>query len=85
MIEIRYEVGETTGTIGWAASEYFGELKGREFALGEMEAVQIETMENLTTTGKILLSAVAGAVIQYLIDTGVAPEKIFVEGKMEVL
>lgn len=84
MTRIEYEVGERKGKIYWAASEYFGELKGREYELGKMEATEIEKMENLSVTGKILLSAVAGAVIQHLLDEGVEAEEIFETGKMVV-
>lgn len=71
MTEIKYEVGEVTGEIEWVASEYFGELKGRKFDLGKMEAVEIARLEDLSEVGKLLLSAVAGAIIQHLLDAGV--------------
>ena len=85
MTRIEYTVGKERGEIFWAASEYFGELMGKEFALGAMEATEIEKMEGLSMTGRILLSAVAGAVIQHLIDKGVEVERIFGEGKMVVI
>ncbi len=85
MTRIEYEVGEVKGEIYWAASEYFGELMGKEYALGKMEAVEIEKMTGLSVTGKILLSAVAGAVIQHLLDRGVPAEEIFGVGKMTVM
>ncbi len=84
MTRIEYEVGERKGEIDWVASEYFGELKGREYELGKMEATEIEKMGNLSVTGKILLSAVAGAVIQHLLDEGVEAEEIFGAGKMKI-
>ena len=70
-MEITYEVGKYKGQIIWAASEYFGELVGRNFGLGEMEATQIERLSGLSPTAKLLLSAVAGAIIQRLLDSGV--------------
>lgn len=84
MTMIEYEVGERKGEIYWAASEYFGELKGQEYELGKMEAMEIEKIGDLSVTGKILLSAVAGAVIQHLLDEGVKAEEIFGIGKMVV-
>lgn len=84
MTEIKYEVGEVAGEIEWAASEYFGELKGREFDLGKMEAAEIARLEDLSEVGKLLLSAVAGAIIQHLLDAGVKAEEIFGEGKFWV-
>ena len=84
MTKIDYQTGAQSGSIYWAASEYFGELTGREFELGKMEATEIEKMGNLSLTGKILLSAVAGALIQYLLDAGVGAEIIFETGKFQV-
>jgi len=81
---IEYEVGEKKGEILWAVSEYFGELTGEEFSLGELEATEIVKRNDLSETGKVLLSAVAGAVIQHLLDEGMKAEKIFREGKMRV-
>ena len=66
--------------IEWALSEYFEELKGKTFMLNEMTADQIENIENFSNTAKILLSAVAGAVIQYLIDNKSQIDKIFNTG-----
>jgi hypothetical protein len=77
MTEISYTVGKENGTIHWAAAEQFDEIKGKVFKLDEMEATQIEKLENLSITAKILLSAVAGAIIQHLIDKKVATELIF--------
>lgn len=85
MTEIQYQVGDKAGAIYWAASEYFGELMGREFALGKMEATEIEKMEDLSLVGRILLSAVAGAVIQHLLDAGVEAKEIFEVGKFWVV
>lgn len=77
MTEISYTTVENSGTIMWAASEDFREIAGKKFNLGEMEAIQIEKLEDLSVTAKILLSAVAGAIIQHLIDHGVETELIF--------
>lgn len=66
--------------IEWALSEYFGELKGKKFMLNEMAAEQIEKMEDLSIVAKILLSAVAGAVIQHLIDNNIEIDSIFKTG-----
>ena len=80
MTEITYTAGNESGTIFWAVAEQFQELEGKTFNLHEMEATQIEKLENLSVTAKILLSAVAGAIIQHLIDKGVPTEQIFSAG-----
>lgn len=84
MTEISYTVGTENGVIHWAAAEQFDELTGRTFYLNQMEATQIEKMEDLSITAKILLSAVAGAVIQHLIDKGIEAEQIFSKGSFIV-
>ena len=66
--------------IEWALSEYFDELKGMKFMLNEVSADQIVKLNNLSETAKILLSAVAGAVIQYLIDINCPIDSIFSNG-----
>ena len=71
--------------IVWALSEYFEELKGKTYSLNEMAAEQIEKNNDLSTTAKILLSAIAGAVIQYLMDMELPVDKIFTAGKFIVL
>lgn len=76
MTEITYTTSKENGIIHWAASEKFKELENKRFNLGEMEAAQIEKLENLSITAKILLSAVAGAIIQHLIDKGIKIEEI---------
>lgn len=48
--------------------------------LNEVAADQIELIDNLSITAKILLSAVAGAAIQHLIDNNCPIEKIFNDG-----
>lgn len=75
IIEINVENNEFK--IEWALSEYFGELKGKRFMINEMAADQIETIDNLSSTAKLLLSAVAGAVIQHLIDNNCKIDSIF--------
>ena len=66
--------------IEWALSEYFDELKGMKCMLNEVAADQIVKIDNLSDTAKILLSAVAGAVIQYLIDNNCPIDSIFNNG-----
>ena len=66
--------------IEWALSEYFDELKGMSFNLNEVAADQIVMINYLSETAKILLSAVAGAVIQYLIDNNCNIDSIFKNG-----
>lgn len=84
MTEITFKTDKESGTIHWAASEQLQELVGQKYNLGEMEATQIEKLKNLSVTAKILLSAVAGAVIQHLIDNGVEAELIFSSGSFVV-
>lgn len=74
-----------SGEIFWAASEYFGELTGQTYSLGEMEAVKINQISTLPPVAKLLLSAVAGAIIQRLLDEGVAADLIFSAGTFEVI
>ena len=66
--------------IEWALSEYFGELKGKKYMLNELAADQIVTIDDLSDTAKILLSAVAGAAIQYLMDNNCKIDSIFRNG-----
>ena len=66
--------------IEWAISEHFCELKGKKFMLNKMAADQIVMIHNLSETAKILLSAVAGAVIQHLIDNNCQLDNIFENG-----
>ncbi|MCM1220362.1 MAG: hypothetical protein NC548_38350 [Lachnospiraceae bacterium] len=53
----------------WNADEDFSELLGYDFRLDNTKAVDIDAMDNLSNQSKILLSAVAGACIQHIIDT----------------
>lgn len=66
--------------IEWAISEHFDELRGKKFMLNKMAADQIVMIDNLSEIAKILLSAVAGAVIQYLIDNNCQVDSIFENG-----
>ena len=66
--------------IEWNLSEYFGELKGMKFMLNKMAADQIVMINNISETAKILLSAVAGAVIQHLLDNNCQVNSIFENG-----
>ena len=85
MTNIQYQVGQTQGEITWAASEHFDELRNHTYDLGQMEATQIEQLSNLSLTAKILLSAVASALIQHLLDQGLPAAEIFSQGKFKVL
>ena len=85
MATIEYQVGSHKGTIVWAANEHFGELIGKTYSLGKMEATQIELLTDLSFTVKLLLSAVAGAIIQHLLDQGVSAAEVFARGTFTVL
>ena len=52
----------------WAMKEDFTEIRNKEWQLVKTTAEDIMANERLSTKSKILLSAVAGAAIQYLID-----------------
>ena len=77
---IEIKVDNKKYQIEWALSEYFGELKGMKFMLNKMAADQIVTINNLSEIAKILLSAVAGAVIQHLIDNNCNIDSVFESG-----
>ena len=77
MQTIHYTLKNKTDSISWATYEQFNELRGQKFNLNQMEATQIEELTNLSLTAKLLLSAVAGAVIQHLIDKNFSVEDIF--------
>lgn len=77
MTKIIYSVGKREGSIHWVAAEHFKELENQKFYLENMEAVQLERLEGFSITAKILLSAVAGAVIQHLIDADIDTDQIF--------
>ena len=78
--KIEITVDEKQFQIEWNLSEHFDELKGMKFMLNEMAADQIVNINNMSETAKILLSAVAGAVIQYLMDNNVSLDSIFGNG-----
>lgn len=77
---IKINVDNKEYQIKWAISEYFDELKGKKFMLNSVAADQILLINDLSETAKILLSAVAGAVIQYLIDINLQIDSIFNSG-----
>lgn len=77
---IKINVNNNEYEIEWAISEYFDELKGMKFMLNEVAADQIQKINNLSEVAKILLSAVAGAVIQHLIDINCPIDSIFENG-----
>ena len=77
---IEIVVDDNNYQIEWALSEYFDELKGMKFNLNEVAADQIVKINNLSETAKILLSAVAGAVVQHLIDINCPIDSIFKNG-----
>ena len=66
--------------IEWNLSEHFDELKGKKYMLNEMAADQIVMMKEISETAKILLSAVAGAVIQHILDNNFEVNSIFEKG-----
>ena len=84
MTPIKYTIGKESGEIIWSASETFDELRGKTYNLGQMEAVEIEQLSDLSITAKILLSAVAGAIIQHLLDQGYEADTIFQSGAFEI-
>lgn len=73
-------IGNKNYKIEWAISEHFGELKEKKYMFNEVAADQIVKITDLSETAKILLSAVAGASIQYLMDNGVDVASIFSDG-----
>ncbi len=66
--------------IEWALSEHFDELKGKKYMLNSVAADQIIMINDLSEIAKILLSAVAGAAIQHLIDKNCEINSIFENG-----
>ena len=83
IIEINVDGNEYK--IEWAISEYFDELTGRKYMLNSVAADQIVLINDLSDIAKILLSAVAGAVIQYLIDNNCSIDNIFNKGYFKVI
>jgi len=85
MQKITYTINnQETGFIHWGIAEHFDELRGKTFKISEMDAAQVEKINDLSLTAKILLSAVAGAVMQHLMDKGVDFELMFNTGVFEV-
>lgn len=84
MTIIEYTIDNIKGKIVWSASEVFDELRNKTFALGKMEAIDIEKDDTLSIRAKILLSAVAGAIIQHLLDQGHEAQTIFKSGQFVV-
>ena len=82
---INIKVDNKDYKIEWALSEYFDELKGKKYMLNNVAADQIVLINDLSETAKILLSAVAGAVIQYLIDNNCSIDSIFNNGYFKVI
>ena len=80
MTTITYQVCNITGQITWAASEHFDELINTTYSLGKMEATEIAKLNHLSETAKILLSAIAGAIIQHLLDQEITAPEIFANG-----
>lgn len=80
-VKIRYEVLHIThGVIKWRATEDFGELFDKTYSLKNMSASDITEIQNLSIKSKILLSAIAGALIQHLLDRDIDAEDIFSKG-----
>ena len=77
---IKIIVDDKEYQIEWNISEHFDELKERKFMLNEMAADRIVKIDDMSEMAKILLSAVAGAVIQYLIDIKINIDSIFENG-----
>lgn len=84
MTKIEYIVENEKGFILWAVSEHFAELVNKTYNISDMEAIKIEKIDNLSLTAKILLSAVAGAIIQHLIDKNIDINKIFSFGTFRI-
>lgn len=84
MIKIHYRAaGTAPGYITWGANEDFEELINYHllpFRLGAVKAIDIESMDGLSVRSKILLSAVASAVIQFLFDHHISSNAIFETG-----
>ena len=77
MTKITYIIDGKQENIYWAASEDFTELKGKTFNLSEMTAQQIYLMSDFSSVTKLLLSAIAGAVIQHAMDQGIEAGIVF--------
>lgn len=77
---IEIYVNDSVYEIEWALSEYFDEIRGSKYKCSSVSAVDINSINNLSNVAKILLSAVSGAVIQYLIDINIDIDCIFENG-----
>ena len=78
---INYDIsGKILGYITWVADEEFGELLETTFHIGKMKATDIVELEGLSMEAKILLSAIAGALIQHLFETDVNLTEAFETG-----
>ncbi|MDR0463324.1 MAG: hypothetical protein LBG64_03855 [Pseudomonadales bacterium] len=84
MTKITYQVGDKDGFIVWGISEQFNELRGKTYRLDQMAAKQIVEMDDISVVAKILLSAIAGSILQRLMDEGMPIEVIFETGTFEV-
>lgn len=83
-MKIKFNVGDQySGHIYWKIDEDFSEISNHGYNLNETTAWCIENM-NLSLRSKILLSAVAGAVIQHLIDLHIDSNLIFSIGQMYI-
>lgn len=81
VIKIHYEIpDDKSGFITWVNDEEFGELLETTFHIGKMKAVDIADMNSISIEGKLLLSAVAGALIQHLIESNADLPKAFAGG-----
>lgn len=60
--------GYLIDSINWAIEEDFSELTKIRIPFNKTSAADIMEMDNISDYSKILLSAVAGAVIQHVID-----------------
>lgn len=80
MQAIEIIVDDNKYQIEWALSEHFDELKGKKYMLNKVAADQIVMINDLSEIAKILLSAVAGAAIQHLIDNNCSIDSIINKG-----
>lgn len=72
-MKIKIYVNEDAYQIEWAVQENFSEIMNEKFYIFDMKAETImEKYHDISEYSRILLSAVAGAVIQYLIDNNVS-------------
>lgn len=85
MARINYRIPNIPdGSIPWLANECFIELVGKEFHIGKVKAVDIVEMKDLSIESMILLSAVAGALIQHLYDKHANMSNVFEYGKFSI-